>query len=190
MGLALGVEDRRAGDGEDVTGYAYEPWHFRYVGKTLAAQIHAAGLPPREWLWRKGAMGSWTGGSPFPTPAPTPTPEPTTTPTPEPTNTPAPIVTPTPTPTEPAADATVAVTVSGGEVSPNAENVRVRRGQTVRFTLISDDAAESIHIHGYDKTLEAKPGRTTRLDLVVDQSGVFEVETHETAKLVAKLIVA
>lgn len=114
----------------------------------------------------------------------------TQTPSPMSSPTPGRSATPTPSFTEPAADATVAVTVAGGKVSPNAENVRVRRGQTVRFTLTSDVTAESIHIHGYDKTLEATPGRTTRLDLVVDQSGVFEVETHETAKLVAKLIVA
>jgi D-alanyl-D-alanine carboxypeptidase len=28
---------------EDQTGYRYEPWHFRYVGKELAAQIHKTG---------------------------------------------------------------------------------------------------------------------------------------------------
>jgi LAS superfamily LD-carboxypeptidase LdcB len=25
---------------EDITGYAYEPWHYRYVGKDVAKQIH------------------------------------------------------------------------------------------------------------------------------------------------------
>ncbi len=28
---------------EDVTGYNYEPWHFRYIGKEEAAKIYAAG---------------------------------------------------------------------------------------------------------------------------------------------------
>jgi D-alanyl-D-alanine carboxypeptidase len=28
---------------ENLTGYRYEPWHFRYVGKDLAAQIHKTG---------------------------------------------------------------------------------------------------------------------------------------------------
>lgn len=39
---------------EDITGYLYEPWHFRWVGKELAAEIHQTkqtleeffGLPP------------------------------------------------------------------------------------------------------------------------------------------------
>lgn len=36
---------------EDVTCYAYEPWHYRYVGPELAAAIRASGLSPREFLW-------------------------------------------------------------------------------------------------------------------------------------------
>lgn len=35
-----------------VTCYDYEPWHFRYVGREVAGQIHASGLTPREHLWR------------------------------------------------------------------------------------------------------------------------------------------
>ena len=34
-----------------VTCYQYEPWHYRYVGRTEAAAIHASGLTPRAWLW-------------------------------------------------------------------------------------------------------------------------------------------
>ncbi|HEX2627157.1 MAG TPA: M15 family metallopeptidase [Candidatus Limnocylindrales bacterium] len=33
------------------TCYSYEPWHFRYVGRELAAQIHESGLTTREYLW-------------------------------------------------------------------------------------------------------------------------------------------
>jgi D-alanyl-D-alanine carboxypeptidase len=31
--------------------YDYEPWHYRYVGRDLAAQIRASGLTPRQVLW-------------------------------------------------------------------------------------------------------------------------------------------
>ena len=31
--------------------YDYEPWHFRYVGRDLAAVIHADGRVPRLLLW-------------------------------------------------------------------------------------------------------------------------------------------
>ncbi len=32
--------------------YGYEPWHYRYVGRKLAREIHDSGLTPREYLWR------------------------------------------------------------------------------------------------------------------------------------------
>jgi D-alanyl-D-alanine carboxypeptidase len=34
------------------TCYQYEPWHYRYVGRPIAAEIHAADLPPRAYLWQ------------------------------------------------------------------------------------------------------------------------------------------
>jgi len=36
------------------TCYDYEPWHYRWVGREQAAQVHAAGVPLRVWLWRRG----------------------------------------------------------------------------------------------------------------------------------------
>ena len=35
---------------EEITGYKYEPWHFRYVGKEYAKEIHESGLPLETWL--------------------------------------------------------------------------------------------------------------------------------------------
>jgi D-alanyl-D-alanine carboxypeptidase len=49
-------------DGSDVTCYPYEPWHFRYVGRRVAAAVHASGLTLREYLWREA-------GSPTATPS-------------------------------------------------------------------------------------------------------------------------
>lgn len=34
-----------------VTCYSYEPWHYRYVGRTEARAIHDSGLTPRQWIW-------------------------------------------------------------------------------------------------------------------------------------------
>ena len=48
-----------------VTCYQYEPWHYRYFGRTRAAQIQASGLTVREWLWQQGygapALATRTG---------------------------------------------------------------------------------------------------------------------------------
>jgi FtsP/CotA-like multicopper oxidase with cupredoxin domain len=89
----------------------------------------------------------------------------------------------------PSAEVVLAVRLQGGTVTPNGDTVRVKRGQTVLIRFTSD-TAESLHLHGYDKELAAKPDRTVQLSFVADQSGVFVIETHETEKLVAKLIVA
>ena len=35
---------------EEITGYKYEPWHFRYVGKEYAKEIHDSGEPLETWL--------------------------------------------------------------------------------------------------------------------------------------------
>ena len=34
---------------EDVTGYAAESWHIRYVGKEAATQIHKLNIPYEEY---------------------------------------------------------------------------------------------------------------------------------------------
>lgn len=35
---------------EDVTGYMYEPWHVRYVGKELAREIYESGVPMEIYM--------------------------------------------------------------------------------------------------------------------------------------------
>lgn len=35
---------------EDVTGYMYEPWHVRYVGKELAEKIYESGVPMEIYM--------------------------------------------------------------------------------------------------------------------------------------------
>jgi D-alanyl-D-alanine carboxypeptidase len=37
---------------EGITGYAYEPWHVRYVGRDVAQQVHDSGLTLHEFLLR------------------------------------------------------------------------------------------------------------------------------------------
>lgn len=38
---------------EPITGYAYEPWHIRYLGKEIAKQAHESGLTLHEFLLRR-----------------------------------------------------------------------------------------------------------------------------------------
>ncbi|MBS5916100.1 MAG: D-alanyl-D-alanine carboxypeptidase family protein [Clostridiales bacterium] len=47
---------------EGVTGYQYEPWHFRYVGRETAQRMTAAGVPTLEaWLGTDPSAGRAVG---------------------------------------------------------------------------------------------------------------------------------
>lgn len=58
-----------------VTCYDYEPWHFRYVGRDLAASVHESGLTLREYLWANFTTST------VPPPTPKPSLHPTAVPT-------------------------------------------------------------------------------------------------------------
>jgi len=77
----------------------------------------------------------------------------------------------------PAAPVTIAVTVRAGTVRTPSRRVTVRRGRAVRI-VVTSDAAEEFHLHGYDRELELRPGVPGELRFVADQPGVFEAELH------------
>ena len=41
-------------DKEEITGVIFEPWHYRYVGKAAAKQIHESGMCLEEYLGKAG----------------------------------------------------------------------------------------------------------------------------------------
>ena len=81
------------------------------------------------------------------------------------------------------------IRIADGKIEPNVQTVKVRAGQAVTIRGVSD-VAESLHVHGYDKTLDLKPGEPAELTFTADVKGVFEIETHESEKLAAKLNVS
>ena len=48
---------RYPADKADVTGFAYEPWHYRYVGSEQALKIVASGLTLEEYLAQDAPTG-------------------------------------------------------------------------------------------------------------------------------------
>jgi D-alanyl-D-alanine carboxypeptidase len=64
----------------DKSCFRYEPWHYRYLGKDIAAKVHASGLTIREYLWTHHTQLD-RNGKPVATATPTTsaTPTPTTT---------------------------------------------------------------------------------------------------------------
>jgi D-alanyl-D-alanine carboxypeptidase len=77
-------------DSTALTCYASEPWHFRYVGRKLAANIQASGLTLRAFLWAnftttvvpQPITSSGPTIAPLPTAGPTPSPSAPTEPSP------------------------------------------------------------------------------------------------------------
>jgi Cupredoxin-like domain len=82
----------------------------------------------------------------------------------------------------------VEVTIVDGTVDPPPARVEVPKGTTVRITVASDQP-DRLHIHGYDAEVALTPGRPTTIDLVTDQTGLFEVETHEQRLQLFQLVV-
>ena len=57
-------------DASDRTCYDYEPWHLRYVGREVAADVIASGLSLREYLWQLNPIDITTTTSTTTTAAP------------------------------------------------------------------------------------------------------------------------
>ncbi|MGW0749603.1 hypothetical protein [Streptomyces sp. NPDC002587] len=86
------------------------------------------------------------------------------------------------------ADRTVTVTVRDGKVSPAPARTELRRGERVALRVTSD-RADTLHVHGYDKELTLPAGQEATLILTADRTGLFEVETHESALVLTQLLV-
>ncbi|MBD3147468.1 hypothetical protein [Microbispora bryophytorum] len=82
----------------------------------------------------------------------------------------------------------ITVTIAGRKVTPPPDRIEVTKGQTVRITVTSDTADEA-HLHGYDKEAGLKPGTPASIEFVADETGLFEMETHESGLQLFQLVV-
>jgi PBP1b-binding outer membrane lipoprotein LpoB len=156
---------------------------------TLSRGTALALLPALGMLVLAGCSNDSAGSGS--SPSNTPTSVPTSAPTSVPVSTPTPGDGPSNTadPSKDQADVVVNVTVANGKVNPSGASIKVAAGQTVLITAVSD-AEEELHIHGYDKELELSPGKPASVKFTANMKGTFEVETHKSGKLVAKLVVS
>jgi hypothetical protein len=139
-------------------------------------------LPTLGMLVLVGCSGSNT-------PASAPSNTPSTAPTSMSTTNSAPTETPSATPSGQQADVTINVTVANGKVNPSGATIQAKAGQTVLVTAVSD-TAEELHIHGYNKLLELSPGKPASVKFTANMKGTFEIETHKSTRLIAKLVVS
>ncbi len=80
----------------------------------------------------------------------------------------------------------LSVTVRGGSVVDGAARQRATVNQPVTIRVTSD-AADEVHVHGYDKKFNVAAGRTGEITFVANIGGVFEVEFEKSHKLLFTL---
>lgn len=88
---------------------------------------------------------------------------------------------------DPAEEVPTIVVTDGAPVGGVAE-LDYDVGDEVRFTVAAD-AADEVHVHGYDIEQEVAAGDTTEFAFPADLDGIYEVELHESATQIAELTV-
>jgi FtsP/CotA-like multicopper oxidase with cupredoxin domain len=69
------------------------------------------------------------------------------------------------------------IRIRGGQVVGGPAEITAKKGDTV-VILVSADAADDIHLHGYDIEKKAAPGAPARFRVKTDIEGQFEIESH------------
>jgi FtsP/CotA-like multicopper oxidase with cupredoxin domain len=69
------------------------------------------------------------------------------------------------------------IRIRGGSVVGGPKEVEAERGDTVRI-VVTADAPDEIHLHGYDITRNAAPGQPARFRFKANAEGAFEIESH------------
>jgi plastocyanin len=69
------------------------------------------------------------------------------------------------------------IQIRGGEVVGGPADIQATKGDVVRF-VVSADAPDDIHLHGYDIEKKAGPGMPARFKFTADVEGIFEIESH------------
>lgn len=88
----------------------------------------------------------------------------------------------------PAAPPVPRIVVSGGEPVGGVREIGVRKGETIRFTVVSD-APDDVHLHGYDVERPVAPGRPARFAVPADIEGIFQAELHHSGAQIAAVTV-
>lgn len=81
-----------------------------------------------------------------------------------------------------------AITIVNGKPKGGIQKIKVKKGDQVRFEVVSDTADE-IHVHGYDFKKNVAKGGTVSFDFPAKIDGVFDIELEGKALQIAELTV-
>ena len=89
---------------------------------------------------------------------------------------------------KPADSSVPVIEVVGGQPQGGIAGLDFNQGDEIRFD-VNSDAADEVHVHGYDIEEEVPAGGTAKFDFPADLEGVFEVELHSSETQIAELTV-
>jgi FtsP/CotA-like multicopper oxidase with cupredoxin domain len=69
------------------------------------------------------------------------------------------------------------IRLRGGDVAGGAKTIEVEADAVVRI-VVTTDAPDELHLHGYDIEREAQPGKPARFRFKADAEGEFVLESH------------
>jgi hypothetical protein len=69
------------------------------------------------------------------------------------------------------------IRIKGGEPVGGVQDIKVSKGEHVRI-VVTSDADDDIHLHGYDIEKPVKPGEPAQFNFVANIEGIFEIESH------------
>lgn len=78
------------------------------------------------------------------------------------------------------------IAVKGGKPVGGVAELEYDAGERVRFRVRSD-AADEVHVHGYDVEEEIPAGGSVLVSFPADIEGIFEVELHGSEEQIAEL---
>ena len=96
-------------------------------------------------------------------------------------------------PEEPSPPEVTRIQIRAGVVVGGAPRIEARKGE-ILHVVVTSDVADEIHLHGYDITRAAAPGKPATFHFTAGLEGVFEMESHQAEDagkdpLVARLAV-
>lgn len=79
------------------------------------------------------------------------------------------------------------IEVGGGKPKDEEARIEVEKGDTIRFTVTTEDTTGHVHFHGYDILRDLAPGRPARFRVKAKLEGIFEVELEDTRTQIAEV---
>ena len=97
---------------------------------------------------------------------------------------------PEPTPEASEADAVLTATFANGSVELDGpDRLEASQGDVVMI-MISSDAADEVHVHGYDIFADVSPDTDAMILFTADIQGRFEIEFEQSGQFIAELVIS